>query len=117
MSSSIIGNVITLTRGDSFSAKVTIIKDDEEYTPVEGDSVRFALKRQKMNACGTEYADQNPLINKTIPNDTLILSLSPGDTKSLGFGTYEYDIEITFADGSVDTFITAAPFRLTKEVH
>ena len=117
MSSYITGNVITLTRGDSFNAKITIIKDGEEYTPQEGDVVRFALKHRKMNACGTEYADQNPLINKTIPNDTLILSLAPSDTKSLGFDTYEYDVEITFNDGTVDTFITASPFRLTKEVH
>ena len=117
MSSSIIGNMIKLTRGDSFNVKVSMYNGHTEYIPQEGDVVRFAVKRPKLNPCGTEYVDRQPLINKTIPNDTQVLSLAPADTKSLGFGMYEYDIEITYADGTVDTFITAAPFQLTKEVH
>lgn len=119
MSSCITGDMITLTRGDSFNVKVTMRdgQTGEEYTPQEGDVVRFAVKSPKLNPCGTEYVESDPLINKTIPNDTQILSLAPADTKTLGFGMYEYDIEITFADGTVDTFITAAPFKLTKEVH
>lgn len=117
MSSNVNGNKITLTRGDTLRLKVSITKDGEEYTPVDGDVVRFALKHRDKNADNTEFIDENPLINKEIPIDTMILELEPSDTKSLGFNTYAYDIEITFEDGTVDTFITNAPFKLTEEVH
>lgn len=116
MSSIVKGTSIILTRGDTLRVKVNITLDGEEYTPVNGDSIRFAVKHPILNSKQTEYKDTQPLIVKTIPNDTLILELQPQDTKPLGFGTYVYDIQITFSDGSVDTFITQAVFRLTPEV-
>ena len=112
---SVDGNKITMTRGDTLRLKVGIVVDGEEYTPELYDSVRFALKHSEMNQQKTEYKDSDPLINKTIPNDTLILELEPEDTKSLGFGKYDYDVQITFADGTVDTFISDT-LKLTKEV-
>ena len=118
MAYTIEGTQITLVRGDSLSLTVGIENEDgSAYTPAAGDSIRFALKRARMNQAGTEYSDAEPLIEKTIPNDTLILSLEPDDTKSLGFGTYDYDIELTKENGEVDTFIKASPFVLAKEVH
>ena len=47
----------------------------------------------------------------------MILELEPNDTKTLDFGSYVYDVQITFADGRVDTFITEAVFKLTPEVY
>lgn len=117
MSSSVKGREIQLTRGDTLQVLVTITKDGEEYTPQDGDSVRFALKHEKLNAKRTDYKDEEPLIIKDIPIDTMILELEPEDTKDLDFGTYVYDIEITFEDGVVDTFIPAARLNLTEEVH
>lgn len=110
-------NEIKLTRGDTMRLKVVIKKDGVEYTPQEGDVVRFALEHDTLNSTGTEYTDPEPLILKGVPIDTMILMLNPADTKDLGFGRYVYDLEITFADGTVDTFITAMPFNLTEEVH
>lgn len=107
---------IFLTRGDTLRVKVSIEKDGESYTPVGGDVVRFALKHATLNADKSDFSDKYPLINKVIPNDTMVLELEPSDTKSLGFGLYKYDIQITFEDGTVDTFITDAQFKLTKEV-
>ena len=109
MSSSISGKNINLTRGDSLNVQVEILKDDVPYTPEEGDRVRFALKK--------DYTDDTPLIVKDIPTDTLILTLLPEDTKELPFDTYVYDIELTFADGAIDTFIPKGKFKLTEEVH
>lgn len=117
MASKIEGTTISLTRGDSFFTNVEIFKNDEIYTPVEGDVVRFALKRNVMNQAKNEFADRQPLILKVIPNDTLLLQLDPEDTKDLSFGTYAYDIEITFSTGVVDTFIADAKFVLTREIH
>ena len=116
MSFSVKNNKITLTRGDTFVATVEMNKDGEPYTPQEGDVIRFAVKHPTMNASKTDYADAEPLIEKVIPNGTLILQLDPEDTKPLGFGDYVYDIQITYANGRVDTFITTAQFKLTPEV-
>ena len=46
----------------------------------------------------------------------MVLRINPADTKALGFGEYTYDIEITFANGDVDTFIHEARFILAPEV-
>ena len=109
MSSSVSGTSITLTRGDTF--KRTLVLTDSEgnpFTPETGDEIRFALKRR--------VKDEEVLINKIIPNDTLMLKLDPEDTKELPFGRYCYDIQITYQNGDVDTFITVSSFELTEEV-
>lgn len=89
---------ITLIRGDTLKMQVSILIDKQPYTPVAGDVVRFAMKQS--------MSSSKVLIHKEIPIDTLILHLQPSDTKRLAFGDYVYDIEITFANGDVDTFIT-----------
>lgn len=117
MSCSISGTSITLTRGDTLKVKIDIMKDDTLYVPQPGDSVRFALKHPAMNSKKTAYKDLDPLIIKNIPTNTMLLVLNPEDTKTLDFDTYVYDVEITFSDGTVDTFITQAIFKITPEVH
>lgn len=109
MSYSITGTTITLTRGDTFEALVSATKKDgTPYIPVEGDVIRFAMKEN--------YDDARPLLVKEIPIDTLTLTLHPEDTKDLSFGKYVYDIQLTKADGTVDTFITKATIKITEEV-
>ena len=103
------GNKIHLTRGDTLRVTVNITQDGEPYTPVDGDSVRFALKR--------DFDDPNPLVLRDIPIDTLRLILIPEDTKPLDFGKYWYDVELTKNDGTVDTFIGPERFYITEEVH
>ena len=98
---------ISLVRGDTLRMQVEILVDDEIYTPVSGDKVRFAMKQS--------YSSSKVLIHKNIPIDTLVLHLEPNDTKKLPFGSYVYDIEITFANGDVDTFIRGE-FKLEEEV-
>lgn len=122
MAYSVQGTTIKLTRGDSLILQVVILrkkdkKPSEIYTPEEGDTVRFALKRNMMNPEKTKYIDKKPLIEKDIPIKTLILRLESEDTKFLEFGNYVYDIELTTKDGIVDTFIADADFILTPEVH
>jgi len=115
MSVKVNGTKITMTRGDTLRLKIGIERDGEPYEPTENDAVRFAVKHRTMNITKTEYTDTEPLIEKSIPYDTLILELEPSDTKPLGFDTYDYDVQITFADGTVDTFISDT-LKLTKEV-
>lgn len=110
MSYSVSGTTITLTRGDSFIADVSITdKDNKPYIPQTGDSIRFAMK--------ASYKDAEPLLIKSIPVNTMKLIINPDDTKNLDFGKYVYDIELTKSTGEVDTFITKALFKITEEVH
>lgn len=102
-------NTIYLTRGDTFKAQLTICNPDgTKYTPIEGDTIRFALKEN--------IEDAECLIYKDIPIDTMILVIDPSDTKELEYGNYIYDIQLTKANGDVDTFITASKLKLTYEV-
>ena len=105
----IIDKTIILTKGDTFKATVGMVGDDgTPYTPQEGDVVRFHMKRT--------YKDTDLLIEKIIPNDTLLLQLDSSDTSDLDVGKYVYDIQITYANGDVDTFIDCGTLKLTEEV-
>lgn len=109
MSYSVSGTTITLTRGDTFIADILITdKDGNQYIPVEGDKVRFAMK--------ASYSDLKPLLIKDIPIETLTLIIEPKDTAYLNFGKYVYDVQLTKATGEVDTFITKAKIYITEEV-
>ena len=100
---------IYLTRGDTFKALITISNPDGTiYTPQEGDEIRFAMKQ--------DVEDEECLIIRDIPLETMMLILYPADTKQLEYGTYVYDIQLTKANGDVDTFITASKLKLTYEV-
>lgn len=88
---------ITLTKGDTLKLEIQIMIDGEVYTPNANDSLRFAMKKS--------YKTSNVLINKPIPIETRILHIEPQDTKRLYSGEYVYDIQITFENGDVDTFI------------
>lgn len=93
---------ITMIRGDTAKIQVSIFDASGEiYEPQNGDSVRFAAKKK--------YTDSACVILKDIPIDTLLLQLDPDDTEPLGMGSshgkYVYDIKLTKADGTVDTFI------------
>lgn len=119
MSCSINGTTIKLTRGDSLVVKVGMKYKGtcKEYVPEPGDQVRFALKRNALEINQKDFIDKDPLILKNIPISTLILELEPSDTKPLAFGDYIYDIELTHANGRVDTFIEDASFTIGREVH
>lgn len=96
--------------------KIDLTKNGEEYTPQAGDVIRFALKHNRLKQDGSDYTDDEPLFTVVIPNDTMILEIEPSHTKTLAFGKYVYDMEITFTDGKVDTFIAEASFTIAPEV-
>ena len=103
------GKNITLTKGDTFKATIVMRKKNGlPYSPEDGDVVKFKMKK--------DYSDANLLIEKTIPNSSLLLHLEPADTGSLDVGKYVFDIELTYAGGDVDTFIDRGTLELTQEV-
>ena len=105
------GTTIKMTKGDTLRATVALTDcEGNEYLPEEGDTIRFAMKRT--------YEDEAPLILRDISTEDLLLTLYPEDTKNLEApAAYVYDIEITYANGDVDTFIDKGKLVLTEEVH
>ena len=110
------GTTIKMTRGDTVEIEVEILRNGDAYTPQEGDAVRFAMKRAAMNSKQSAFKDAEPLVVKAIPTDTMVLRLDPEDTKPYEFGEYAYDMQITFANGKVSTFIADARLVLMPEV-
>ena len=105
MSYSIKGKRITLTRGDTFPCSVSILNPDgTPYEMQAGDTVRFML---------SEQAGGPVLITKTLSGGAF--QLDPADTNQLDFGTYFFDVQMTFANGTVDTFIAEGTLTLTDE--
>lgn len=103
-------NKIFITQGDTLDLKIDIIAaDGTQYIPLGSDTIRFALKQH--------YSDPQPLIIKTIDNSTLQLLLSSEETKSLSVWSspYVWDIELSTASGTVDTFLQGT-LTVTKEV-
>ncbi|MBQ8054471.1 MAG: hypothetical protein IJ198_11810 [Lachnospiraceae bacterium] len=109
---SIKDNTITITRGDTLETNLIVkTMSGADYVPTEGDVIRFALKGS--------YDDDRPIINKVIPNDSLILRLEASETKQLEARRkpYVYDVELrTPEDTVVDTFLTGEMY-VTQEVY
>lgn len=104
---------ITMTRGDTVVIDLALnFEDGTPYVPSEGDSIRFAVKKT--------YDDEEVLIMKDIPIESLQLRIDPEDTKPLSMGTrrgiYKYDIQLTKADGTVETVIPRATLVILEEV-
>lgn len=105
MSYSIKGKRITLTRGDTFPCSVSILNPDgTPYEMQSGDTVRFML---------SEQAGGPTILSKTLVGGAF--QLGPADTNQLDFGTYFFDVQMTFADGTVDTFIAEGQLTLADE--
>lgn len=100
---------IFVTRGDTLTLKLNLTKDGETYTPEQGDVIRFALSKGFLTDPNYEL-----LLLKTVPNDTLTFTLQPAETQ-LPYGGYNYDLQITHSDTSVDTIVLAA-LTITNEV-
>lgn len=103
-------NIITLTRGDSFIARVDIADHaGNEFKPPKDSTLRFAMK---MN-----FNDIKPVLVVDIPVDTMILELKPEYTHSLPFGNYVYDIQLVLPNNRIDTIIPKGRLRLSEEVY
>lgn len=103
------GNVIKITRGDTLTLTVDISKDGETYTPIEGDAVRFAVSKGYVGQKGYQL-----ILTQNIPLDTLTFTIDAETTQGLTDQKYNYDVQMTHANGSVDTFISSALILLDE---
>ena len=99
------GPTITITRGDSASFHIDIVDaSGTEYVLQDGDIVTFTVKKSTKT--------EDILIQKTGQD----VEIEHEDTADLRYGTYAYDVQLTYANGHIDTFIGPADFVLTEEV-
>ena len=97
---------ISLIRGDTLILEVDIYDGDGDFYELqEGDLVHFTLKRAELKKDKTDYVHKEPVIEKIIPNETLMLQLDAEDTANLPFGRYVYNVQLRTGAGIVDTFI------------
>ena len=101
---------ITITRGDTLTLKVDAYKDGKLYALEDDDTMRFALAIGYVGQTGYEL-----IYTKEIPHDTLTFELTSEETQNLIYPQYNYDVELTYGDGTVDTFISAK-LNVSKEV-
>lgn len=99
---------IRLTRGDTARLTVSVTDNERQpYTVKEDDVLTLTIKQN--------YEDEEPLIEKKITGSSTF-HIKPEDTKSLAFGSYLYDVQVTTADGDNYTVIDDKKFKITNEV-
>lgn len=96
---------VALVRGDSLILKINIKAGEDDYIPQQEDTVKFFLRNAELKKDQTEYIEKEPVLEKIIPNETLILKLDQADTFDLPFGRYNYGIQLITEDDLIDTFI------------
>ena len=101
-------NEVFLTRGDSADLEVIVYDlEGNVYELQEGDTLVFTMKYN----CITS----DILIQKNITENSTI-HIVPSDTNSLSYGTYQFDVQLTLANGKVYTVIAPHNFNIMKEV-
>ena len=96
-------NDITITKGDTLPLHITINDGEHAYVPVEGDSCRFAISDGYVGEKGYSL-----ILSVTVPLDTGDIVITSEQTGALANKTYNYDVELTHANGFVDTFISGS---------
>lgn len=95
-----------ITRGDTASFNIQVKQPDKHtvYELCEGDVLTFTVKKND--------TDVEAVIQKTGST----IQLVPSDTNKLAYGRYWYDVQLTFADGSVNTIIVPHPLYVCSEI-
>ena len=90
-------NNIYLTKGDSGTLDITLMAGDVEYIMQEGDKLLFAVKADK----NYNYA----LIEKE--SETNSIDFVETDTSEFSSIECDYSLSLVYANGNIDTFMTA----------
>lgn len=100
------GHNIYHRRGDTGCLDVRLFMGDESYELSDGDSGVFTVKKKK---------DSDEVVyQKAMTNDGGFI-LAPADTQGLKPGNYHYDVQITLADGTVNT-IAIGKYKLLGDI-
>ena len=105
---SIKDNNISLTRGDTAYFDLYI----KDHNFQVGDIIELSVKK---NLKDTEHLFKK-VAEVPIEVEKITLKVEPIDTASATFAEYFYDIQLTRANGDVNTIIPVHKFTITKEV-
>ena len=104
------GTAITLTRGDTLKATVALQLDGEPYEPLSTDVIRFALGIGYVGTMGYQL-----LYTQEIDHQTMEIIVPADETEKLNYRRYNWDVEVTHGDGTVDT-VMLGTLTITGEV-
>lgn len=91
-------NKITMTRGDTRTLTLTLTDADADPYDLTGAAVRFTVGDLFDKALGDGIAVAAPATG------VAVITIDPDDTETADARrSYPYDIEVTFADGTVVT--------------
>lgn len=97
---------IFMTKGDTVKLSLVIKdKDNAIYTLQSGDLIKMAVR--KPHSSHEEFS---------ITSDTNEIVIDKEVTQNINAGVYEYDIQITFENGEVNTIVPLHKFVVQKEV-
>ena len=89
------------------------INDVEENTVLKTSLQSLYLTCRESNSKYSEIIFQKDIDDFDYENDYYFISIKSKDTRELPYGTYNFDIQATFADGEVQTL--KGEFILTDE--
>ena len=95
-------NHMRVVQGDTASFTINV----ENYNFVEGDIVYFTVKE---NVQDSKYVIQK--IVKNFDGNVVRFNLSSSDT-NIDVGDYVYDIQVSLANGVVDTVVLPSKFEV-----
>jgi len=96
---------ITLTKGDTLVLTLDLKDaDGNPYFPEEGDSLRFAISKGYL---GERYYELITSVPIPLDGETLTFTVPSETTKQFKYEEYNYDVELTRSDGTVETVISS----------
>lgn len=103
------GTNLEMIRGDTET--ITIEIDDETLKFIDGDVIHFTIKKSPY-----ETVKVLQKIVTSFSDGVATISIAPQDTAELKFGSYWYDIQVTFSNGTVKTLVPPSTFKILTEV-
>ena len=115
MSGRIVNNLIEVRQGDSFAINIQV-KQKCQPVDLTGASLLMQVRNPETNAL--IFSVNGTAVD--VKNGKMALLLTPTETSAM-VGDYNTDIQLTTADGSVNTIFPAnvnqiATFRITEQI-
>lgn len=99
-------NDIHITRGDSEGIGIKFTNYELQEDDVVELTVRKDIRSEQVIHKIAEHMEDG----------SALITINPEDTEDLEFGCYVYDVQMTFASGSIKTLVKPAKFFVGGEV-
>lgn len=112
----------SIIRGDADTIVVKLFEDTEQktpYNPVAADVIDFTVKKSTEESMATAKVKKSTKDGSiTVTDNAVTIPIKPADTESLEYGTYKFDVQITFGGDKekIKTVVGPLDFNVTEEV-